>query len=181
MSSVSSALTSLASVLTMDFVRHLAPGWGEAFFLRFSRASTVFWAAALVAVAYLSSRQVQFVVNAAFSLRGLTSGALLGGLILAVFWRQGRAVPVVFGMITSLAVMIGIQTLPTLSSTKAFWMKTVGSEIYWPWYTLIGVVVTLSTALVVHQVLPRCDPRLPSGKPPACGTSARHPQGPASG
>src|SRR2546430_7538571 len=77
MSSVSSALTSLASVSTMDFVKHLMPDRTDKFYLRFSRVSTVVWAGALILVAYLS-RQVEFVLNAAFSLRGLTSGALLG-------------------------------------------------------------------------------------------------------
>ena len=153
MSSVSSALTSLASVSTMDFVRHLAPRWSESFFLRFSKGSTVVWAAALVVVAYLSSRQVQFVVNAAFSLRGLTSGALLGGLILAVFWRQGRAAPVVLGMFASLCVMTAIQTLPKLAATRGLWMRIVGTEIYWPWYTLIGLTVTLGTATVLRPLL----------------------------
>ena len=90
MSSVSSALTSLSSVSTMDFVKHLMPDRTDKFYLRFSRVSTVVWAGALILVAYLS-RQVEFVLNAAFSLRGLTSGALLGGLVLAVFWRKGRA------------------------------------------------------------------------------------------
>ena len=46
MSSVSSALTSLSSVSTMDFVKRLMPGRSETFFLRFSKVSTVFWAAA---------------------------------------------------------------------------------------------------------------------------------------
>src|SRR5207237_1370314 len=98
MSSVSSALTSLASVSTMDFIRHLLPGKDDAFFLRFSKSSTVVWAGALVFIASLS-RQVDFVLNAAFSLRGLTSGALLGGLGLAVFWKNRRAFPVVTGML----------------------------------------------------------------------------------
>src|SRR3989454_413154 len=63
MSSVSSALTSLASVSTMDFVNHLLPQRSESFFLRFSKFSTVVWAAALIFVASLS-RQVEFVLNA---------------------------------------------------------------------------------------------------------------------
>ena len=143
MSSVSSALTSLASVSTMDFVKPLAMfERSEEFYLRFSKWSTVFWAAALVFVAYLS-REVAFVLNAAFTLRGLTSGALLGGLLLAIFWRGGRARPVVVGMMTSLAVMILIRVLPLLG-----WMKT---EIFWPWYTLIGTVVTLLTAFAVRS------------------------------
>ncbi|HWX21946.1 MAG TPA: hypothetical protein VN578_18755 [Candidatus Binatia bacterium] len=153
MSSVSSALTSLASVSTMDFVKHVLPERSEGFFLRFSKASTVVWAGILILVAYLS-RQVEFVLNAAFSLRGLTSGALVGGLALAVFWRQGRAAPVVIGMLVSLGVMTAIQVLPQLPQTKGLWMRIVGTEIFWPWYTLIGASITLGTAMLVRRWMP---------------------------
>src|SRR5688572_22698099 len=92
MSSVSSALTSLASVSTMDFVKGITRGArSEEFYLRFSKWSTVFWAGALIFVAYLS-REVEYVLNAAFSLRGLTSGALLGGLLLVLVWRKGSPI-----------------------------------------------------------------------------------------
>jgi len=147
MSSVSSALTSLASVSTMDFVKHFLPGRSENFFLRFSKMSTVAWAVALIFIAYLS-RRVDFVLNAAFSLRGLTSGALLGGLGLAVFWKKGRATPVIAGMLVSLAVMTVIQLLPKLDFSRSLWGKTIGTEIFWPWYTLIGVIITVSVAWV---------------------------------
>jgi Na+/proline symporter len=153
MSSVSSALTSLASVSTMDFVKHLLPRRSEGFFLRFSKISTVAWAVMLIFIAYLS-RQVEFVLNAAFSLRGLTSGALVGGLALAVFWKKNRATPVVTGMVTSLTVMTAIQILPKWGVTKPFWMNTVGTDILWPWYTLIGAVITLSTAWLVRRWFP---------------------------
>ena len=152
MSSVSSALTSLASVSTMDFVKHLLPQRSESFFLRFSKISTVLWAVALILVAYLS-RQVAFVLNAAFSLRGLTSGALLGGLGLAIFWKKGRTISVIAGMFVSLAVMTAIQTFPKWHVTKEIWTRTIGTEIFWPWYTLIGLVVTLSTAAVINLIV----------------------------
>ncbi len=154
MSSVSSALTSLASVSTMDFVKHLLPRRSEAFFLRFSKISTVVWAVALIFIAYLS-RRVAFVLNAAFSLRGLTSGALLGGLILAIFWKKGRAGSVITGMLVSLAVMTAIQTFPNWDVTKDFWAKTIGTEIFWPWYTLVGLLVTLTTAWLTQRVVPQ--------------------------
>jgi len=162
MSSVSSALTSLASVSTMDFVKHFSPpgteslqlGFRKISLLSFSKISTVVWAGVLILVAYLS-RQVEFVLNAAFSLRGLTSGALLGGLALAVFWRKGRAASVITGMLVSLAAMTAIQLLPKLDSTKDWWAKTVGTEIFWPWYTLIGVLVTMGVAWLVDFLLPR--------------------------
>ena len=154
MSSVSSALTSLASVSTMDFVKHVLPGKSEGFFLRFSKTSTIIWGAILILIAYLS-RQVEFVVNAAFSLRGLTSGALVGGLTLAVFWRKGRALPVVAGMLASLGVMTLIQVLPQWSRTRDFWMAHVGTEIFWPWYPLIGALITIATASVVRWLSPQ--------------------------
>lgn len=150
MSSVSSALTSLASVSTMDFVKPLSRPRDEAFFLRFSKLSTVIWATLLVATAY-SSRRVEFVLNAAFSLRGLTSGALVGGLALVVIWRKARALPVIVGMLVSFGCMVAIQAMPNLPATRAFWMQHVGTEIFWPWYTLIGAVITLGTAWVLSR------------------------------
>jgi hypothetical protein len=53
---------------------------------------------------------------------------------------------VIMGMLVSLSVMTAIETLPRWHATRAFWMRTIGTEIFWPWYTLIGVTVTVSTA-----------------------------------
>ena len=92
MSSVSSALTSLASVSTMDFVKHLLPGRSEGFFLRFSKVSTVFWAAALILTAYLS-RQVAFVLNAAFALRALEAAKTAGADVLCLCDTNGGVLP----------------------------------------------------------------------------------------
>ena len=138
MSSVSSALTSLASVSTMDFARKMLPDKPEEFFLRFSKVSTVLWGVALIVAASLS-RQRQFVVETAFSLRGLTSGALLGGLILAVWWKRGAAAPVILGMVCSLAVMAWINR------------PQAGFAIYFPWYTMIGCAVTILVATAARQ------------------------------
>jgi len=153
MSSVSSALTSLASVSTMDFVKHLLPSRNEVFFLRFSKVSTVFWALALVIIAYLS-REVEFVLNAAFQLRGLTSGALLGGLILAMFWRKGGSAPVVGAMLSSLVCMTLIQLLPKMEWSREIWTRCFGTEIFWPWFTLIGTAITLIAAKLLGSILP---------------------------
>jgi SSS family transporter len=140
MSSVSSALTSLASVSTMDFVKGLArKDRSEMFFLKFSKYSTVFWAAALIAVAYVS-REVVSVLNAAFTLRGLTSGALLGGLIMVLFRRKGSPWPLVIGMVASLLVMIGVSQYEWATLVNG---KEVKLKVAWPWFTLIGTSVTL--------------------------------------
>ena len=143
MSSVSSALNSLASVSTMDFVKSITKGLkSEEFYFRFSRFSTLFWGGALVIVAYLS-REVEFVLNAAFSLRGLTSGALLGGLALVLFWKKGSYVPLLFGMTTSFLCMIFITqwNLGTEDNPQ---------KIAWPWFTLIGTTITITVATLVR-------------------------------
>src|SRR6266478_8594872 len=132
MSSVSSALTSLASVSTMDFVKGLvSKDRSEDFFLRFSKASTIVWAAVLIYVAYLS-REVTFVLDAAFKLRGLTSGALLGGLLLTVFWKKGAGLPVIAGMAASLAVMVSISPI-VQAYLPAGWPR-LSIQIAFPWY-----------------------------------------------
>ena len=155
MSSISSAITALASVSTMDFVKQFSimKDKDEEYFLRFSRYSTVFWAAVLVIVAFLS-REVLFVLNAAFSLRGLTSGALLGGLILALFGRGVGPRAAMVGMIASLIVMNLIYWPPNTPGLKEWWLRVFGGEVFWPWFTLIGTSVTLSVAWLVKQVWP---------------------------
>ena len=162
MSSVSSALTSLASVSTMDFLKPLFPGRSDTAYLRFSKRSTVAWALALVGVAWLS-REVVFVLDAAFTLRGLTSGALLGGIIMAVFWRSGRAAPVVVGMLAALACMSTLELLPNLPATREWWQKHLGAPIYWPWYTLIGTTVCLSVAFAARRLSRPADASAPTG------------------
>ena len=153
MSSISSALTALASVSTMDFLHPALPGRSESFFLRLSRWSTIGWAVVLIGVAWLS-RHVEFVLNAAFSLRGLTSGALLGGLIAALFLRRLGARAVMAGMVTSLVVMNTLYWPPLLPATQAWWLATFGGEVFWPWFTLIGTLVTLGTAAAIQGLWP---------------------------
>jgi SSS family transporter len=145
MSSISSALTALASVSTMDFVKRLLPHRDELFFLRFSRNSTIFWAVALIGVAWLT-RQVPFVLNAAMEVRGLTSGALLGSLLLAVFWRQAGQRATVTGMASAIVVMNLLYWPPRLELTRGWWEATIGKGVFWPWFTLIGTTITLGVA-----------------------------------
>jgi SSS family solute:Na+ symporter len=150
MSSVSSALTSLSSVSTMDFFKKMLPHKSDEFFLQFSKRSTAVWALALIFVAYLS-RQVTSVLDIAFKLRGLTSGALLGGLLLAVFWKKGRSFPVVTGMIASLIVMTYlsplVQNLPELPDALKSPVK-----LAFAWYTTFGVTITFVTAFIVRFI-----------------------------
>lgn len=150
MSSVSSTLNALASVSTMDFVKAMTKGAkSEEYYLRFSKVSTVFWAGALIVVAF-ASRHVEYVLNAAFALRGLTSGALLGALFLVLFWKHGRAVPVLVGMAGSFIAMIFVSRLEWVVS-QAPALQT--AKIAWPWYTMIGTIICVGVAWLTRMLM----------------------------
>jgi SSS family solute:Na+ symporter len=165
MSSISSAISALASVSTMDFLKTVLKGRDEAFFLRFSKYSTVFWSAVLIFVAWLT-REVEFVLNAAFSLRGLTSGALLGGLILALFWRRVGVRAAVAGMVVSVLVMNLLYWPPKIPAVADWWTRTFGGEVFWPWFTLIGASVTLGVAALVRPLWPAAPSPVPDSTRP---------------
>jgi SSS family transporter len=157
MSSVSSTLNALASVSTMDFVKAMTRGArSEEFYLKFSKWSTIGWAGALTVVAYLS-REQKYVLDAAFSLRGLTSGALLGALFLVLLWRKESYIPIFVGMIGSFLAMIFISRFQwDVSQAPA--LQT--AKIAWPWYTLIGTTITVLLAWSTRALLPKPQTRL---------------------
>jgi SSS family transporter len=147
MSSVSSALSALAAVSTMDFAGVLrGPQAGGPPTLLWSRLATVFWAVMLIGVAY-ASREAELVLNLAFSLSGITSGALLGGLLLAVFLKPPTARPLWAGILGSVGTMVGIH----------FWIHFYAKDaIAWPWFTLIGTLATLGIAGVTWGLESAC-------------------------
>src|SRR5205823_4827967 len=93
-------------------------------------------------------------LNAAFSLRGLTSGALLGSLILALFWRRVGPRAAMTGMIVSFVVMNVIYWPANVPAWQVWWKTHFGEPIYWPWFTLIGTLITLSIAWAAHALWP---------------------------
>jgi Na+/proline symporter len=70
---------------------------------------------------------------------------MLGGLLLAMFWKSGSAKPVIVGMISSLLVMISISSLVF---PRGWFHANV--QIAWPWYTLIGTTVTVCVAWLIR-------------------------------
>ena len=135
MSSVSSALNALSSVTVMDLGLAKKESSDE-HKLKLSRWTTLFWGAMLIGVAY-ASREVESVMNAAFSLVGLASGGLLGGVLLALTIKKGRGTPIILGMVVSLLAMLAIKYV-------------LKDAIHWPWYTTIGCSITTGVALLAR-------------------------------
>ena len=135
MSSVSSALSALSSVTVMDLGLAKKES-SDGHKLKLSRWTTLFWAAMLIVVAF-ASREVESVMDAAFSLVGLASGGLLGGVLLALTIKKGRGTPIILGMVVSLMAMLAIK----------YGLK---DAIHWPWYTMIGCGITLVVTMLAN-------------------------------
>ena len=104
--------------------------------LKTGRGWTLFWGLVLIGVAF-ASREVKSVMDAAFSLVGLTSGGLLGGVLLALTLKKGRGIPVIIGMVTSLIAMLAIK-------------HGLKEAIHWPWYTASGCGITLLATMLAN-------------------------------
>ena len=135
MSSVSSALSALSSVSVMDLGLAKKEATDEQM-LQVSRWATLFWGGMLIVAAF-ASREVKSVMDAAFTLVGLTSGGLLGGVLLALTLKQGRGLPIIIGMVTSLIAMLAIK-------------HGLKEAIHWPWYTAIGCGITLLVTMLAN-------------------------------
>lgn len=149
MSSISSSLSALASVSVMDILKPLTRGArSESYYFFMSRVSTVMWAIILVLVAF-ATREAVSVLRLAFTLTGLTNGAMLGALLLLLFWKkkEGGSISIVLGMVVSIAAMIVISRLE--------WTGPSGepAKLAWPWFTLVGATIFLGVAWVSRRLV----------------------------
>ncbi|MEO7299480.1 MAG: hypothetical protein ABI042_13000, partial [Verrucomicrobiota bacterium] len=151
MSSVTAALSALSSVSTMDLFKGFSKKQhSETFLMKFSRTSMVIWAVVLICVAIIASRQVDSALNAALGLSGWTNGAMLGGLILVLWWRRGSALPLIIGMATAVIVTVYIANFVAWQTGVGADGKPIMAKVAWPWFTLIGTTITLAVACLIR-------------------------------
>ncbi len=145
MSSISGALSALGSVAVMDIFRVFdKKKRTEDEYLKLSKWGILGSSVALVVIAYLS-KETPLVFNLAFQLAGITSGALLGSVLFAIWEKRCYPGPIIAGMVSSFLVMVVIVIL-----TKAGVVK-----LNWPWFTPIGTATTLGVAYLGKIGLPK--------------------------
>ena len=144
MSSVSSALSAMASMLVMDFYRPIMNIRGETRGeLYISRVAVIVCGAGLTLVA-IGSRGVEFLFDFAFTLAGLTTGGILGAFIFALIYKRGYPGPVIAGMVSSIIFM----------TIFYFLRETTDLAMAWPWHPLVGMTVSFGVAWLASLGLP---------------------------
>jgi SSS family solute:Na+ symporter len=141
MSSLSSSINSLASASAYDF---WAPAVGaekdEGRILRAGKAFTLVWAALLVggAILFIPLSRQAAAVEVALAVASLVYGGLLGAFALGVLSRRADARSV------TLAVAAGIGTVTLIWAFAR-------AEVAWPWFVLIGSLVTFAVGVLAGR------------------------------
>jgi solute:Na+ symporter, SSS family len=165
MSSLSSSINSLASASAYDFWAPLAGAQGdEERTFRAGRRFTLLWAALLIgaAVAYIPMSEDGTAVEVALTIASLVYGGLLGAFLLGVLDRRAVQTGVIVGMLAGIGVVTSIWI-------RGAWFLGGGS-VGWPWFVLIGTVVTFLVGMGVSRLL--------SGEPgPEPSASYQAPEG----
>lgn len=141
MSSLSSSINSLASATAYDYWAPMMGARGdEARILRAGKIFTLIWAVLLIggAILFIPLSQGTSAVEVALGIASLVYGGLLGAFALGVFTTRPGQISVMVGM----AVGIGTVTL-------------LRDQMAWPWYVLVGSVITFVTGWLAGFVEPR--------------------------
>jgi Na+/proline symporter len=151
MSTVSGSLNSLSAATTHDIYLPLTgrsaddPG-----LLRVGKLFTLLWAVILVGGALLYRAEGTPVVIVALAIASFTYGGLLGGFFLGMLWKRAIQRDAITGMaiaIVTMAVVVFAKQLAALIPSLAGPLTPI-SHVAWPWYVLIGTLITLIVGML---------------------------------
>jgi SSS family transporter len=159
MSNLSAALNSLSSTTMVDFYLRRRPATPERRRMLLSRLATVAWALMLFALAILS-RHGGKVVELGLSIASVAYGALLGVFLLGVLTRRanerGGIVGMAIGFCANVYIWQGAGILHGLQrlTGEPFTALALTRPVPFPWYALIGSVITFAVGYSSSLLFP---------------------------
>jgi SSS family transporter len=158
MSTHSGAINSLAASATHDIYLPLTGRRAEdPRTLRVGKLFALVWGVVLTGGALLFPQNQQTpVVVVALSIASFTYGGLLGGFFLGILSRRARQSDAILGMsigILAMAFVVFARQIAAAVPALAPALAPLGS-IAWPWYVLIGTVITLVIGMLAALTHP---------------------------
>jgi len=160
MSNLSAALNSLSSTTMVDFYLRQRPATPERRRVLLSRLATIAWGLALFGLAILSRRSGK-VVELGLSIASVAYGALMGVFLLGVLTRRanerGSMIGMAIGFCANVYIWQGAGILHWLQQLTGapFATLALSRPIPFPWYVLIGSVITFAVGYSSSLLLPR--------------------------
>ena len=151
MSTHSGAINSLAASTTHDIYLPLTGRTSDdPRTLRMGKLFALVWGVLLTIGALMFRQQGTPVVVLALSIASFTYGGMLGGFFLGIFWRRAVQRDAILGMsvgILAMAFVVFAKQMIALVPALAGPLGPV-SRIAWPWYVLIGTLITLAVGIL---------------------------------
>lgn len=139
MSSLDSAFNSMATVSVADFYkRFFKPNESEEHYLKASRFFTVMWAIIIIIPALMFATSTGSVLEVLSKAGSYFVGASFCMFVLGFYSKH----------ISEKGLLIGVA-----ASFLAIWYVAVATNVSWPWYCVIGVIVNAAVAYVASLVL----------------------------
>src|SRR5688572_3932232 len=136
---LSPSINALAATTVNDFyLKYVRPDADQARLMRVSKAATIFWGVAQIAVA-LGAQWIRSVLDTGLAVLSLSAGPVLGAFLVGVLSRRVGSRAMITGMLAGVAVLI--------------WVWYTGAAA-WTWYAFIGASVTSGVALLASLALP---------------------------
>lgn len=158
MSTHSGAINSLAAASTHDIYLPITGRAGDdPRTLRVGKLLALAWGVVLTGGALLFPEDTKTpVVVVALSIASFTYGGLLGGFYLALFWKRARQADAIFGMSVGIATMAFVVFAKQIAAAVPALAPVLVpvSGIAWPWYVLIGTVITLFFGILSSVLRP---------------------------
>jgi hypothetical protein len=128
--------------------------------LRTGKLFTLLWAIVLIGGALLYNQEGTPVVIVALSIASFTYGGLLGGFGLALLWRRAIQRDAITGMSVGIAAMTFVVFAKPLAAAYPSLATTLGplAKVAWPWYVLIGTVITITAGVISSYTHPAPEP-----------------------
>ncbi len=136
---LSSSLSAIASTAVADLYRPVVRNREDRHYLNVSRLVVIVAGVAQIIVALLLRGSARSALDTALSVASLFNGPILGVFLLAALRRGGPAAAF-SGMTAGLTAVLCLRFLTTVA---------------WPWYAVVGSLVTLTSGLVVDGLTGR--------------------------
>lgn len=139
MSTLSSAFNSMATASVVDFYqRYYRRAESDAHYLRVTRWATVIWAILIIFPAFLYTRSDGSILEVISKIGSYFVGAKLGMYALGFFSKDTTERGLLTGVVAGFAII---------------WFVATQTKIAWPWFCLIGGVVTIIVGWTVSRLL----------------------------
>jgi SSS family transporter len=141
---LSPSINALAATTVNDFyLKYFRPNADQATLMRVSKAATIFWGVAQIAVA-LGAQWIRSVLDTGLAVLSLSAGPVLGAFLVGVLTKRVGSRAMIAGMAGGIAVLIWV------------WWSGLTA---WTWYAFVGSSVTSLVALLASFVWPNGERR----------------------